>query len=177
MKLLSRSLLPAAVLAVAAVIVYLDHIEVLPYELIPGIPFDLSLLPMMVIFWLTYFILDKNVLEPLYLVMEQREEKIAEADQTLESARREFDQVCEEWENRMRRIREEIREKREEIRTSLYEKRARAVAEAKREAERKTREALAEIRKNKEEAQRALQAYAQKLSVTLAEKVLGRKCA
>ena len=74
MKYESKFLLPVALGIVCTAVLVLAYMHILPYEMIPGAPFDLSILPMRAIFWLVYFIVKLNVFEPLMEVISARED-------------------------------------------------------------------------------------------------------
>ena len=146
-------------------------------ELIPGIPFDISIIPMMIIFWLAYVILDRNIFKPIFSVLQTREETAARADTRFTEAEKDLAAVREEWEDRLHATREELRGEREELRARLAENRAEAVAKARADAEAKLAKAGEELDREREDAAKTLKDYAETMAKLMAEKILGRKCA
>ncbi|HPR63053.1 MAG TPA: ATP synthase F0 subunit B [Thermoanaerobaculia bacterium] len=177
MKRLYRYLLPVMVIGVCVLAFVLNAKGILPYEMIPGVPFDLSIVPMMVMFWLAYFVLDRNVFQPLYGVMESREKAIAEADARLENAEEKVNKTVEERETQIRTLRESLRVKRDEVRARLSDERAVVLKKAREDADARLEEALGKIESERNKAQKDLEAFARQLAVTLAERILGRKVA
>lgn len=174
---LSRFILPAVIILIWAGVIFLTLKGIFPFELIPGSPFDISIIPMMIIFWIIYFILDRQLFRPLYSIITERTDRLVTSRNELETAEEKLDEVVGKWEQRMKVLRDDLRQKREAVRVELTLERMEALTRAKEEAEIKIGDALAVIRKETADTRSKLEVYAKTLAKIMAEKVIGRKCA
>jgi F-type H+-transporting ATPase subunit b len=163
-----RTLLGCSVLAVATA---LPAQAAGQLELIPDIPVTVVLIG---VFVLLVYPLNRLIFQPLFKVMDEREEKI-------DGARRRADQVQEQAQEALDRYGDSIRVAREE--TTAERRRQLEVARselhavtalAKAEAETNVSRARDELRGSLDEARETLRAGASDLASLAAERILGR---
>ncbi len=139
--------------------------------------FDFSLFIMILIFWATYYVLKKNLFEPLIDVMKRREKFTREREENYEEALSMLKNFTEEYDKEIHNLREEEREKFKEFINSLKEKQRKEIDNFKREMEKNLKEKIKNLEEEKEKAKNLIRQKILELSKKLAERILRKDVA
>ncbi len=134
--------------------------------------FDFSLFIMILIFWASYFILKKNIFEPLLMVLKERDEFIKKKEEMFEEAMALLRKNQEEYDREIQHSREKARQEFLEFSKALKEKQNQELAYFKKELEEKMKISLKKISKEKEEAKSLVEKNIIYYSQKLADRIL-----
>lgn len=136
--------------------------------------FDASLLVIMGLFWVTYFLLRHFLFRPLMAVLDARETEV-------ESAQGEYDHVLEDTarqiegqRSRLSASRQAARDRRDEMRRQAQETRRRLLEEAKRVAEIELERAGTELDEQVQSQRDLLETQTRGLADQMVDRLMGR---
>lgn len=136
---------------------------------------DLSLLAVMAIFVIEYFIVKRFFLKPINDVLEARETETRTAQELHEKALAEFNEATNQIEARLHDTRRDASQLRENFRAEAGAHRATLVERTTAEAKGLVKEAEERLARDVKEARAKLQRDAEALARFAAEKILGRR--
>lgn len=135
---------------------------------------DLSLLAVMVIFIIEYFVVKKFFLQPINNVLDARETEARTAEEVFEGALGKFKEATAQIEQRLHETRRDATQLREKFRVEAAAHRAGLVERTSAEAKKMVSEAEARLRRDIEEARAKLARDSESLARLAAERILGR---
>jgi F-type H+-transporting ATPase subunit b len=138
---------------------------------------DASLIAIMVIFILNYFVVRKFFLKPVHEVLSWRESEIRGAEKAYEETLARFNAATSEMESRVHLAKREGAQIRENLRAEGAAHRAAAVDKVRREAEGVVKNADAQLDRDIAAAREQIVREADVLARMAAEKIVGRKIA
>ncbi len=139
------------------------------------------MLPNLSVLWVIFFILvltffvDRLLLRPVLGVIRKREEAIESARELARRSATEAQAATAEFDRKTTAARAEMYREMDEMRRAAEGRRAEIVAATRAEAEAQVADAARRFDDESAEAKRRLEAEAQALGTTAAEKILGRK--
>jgi F-type H+-transporting ATPase subunit b len=136
---------------------------------------DLSLLAVMAIFVVEYFIVKRFFLKPINDVLESRETEARTSQQLHEKALEQLSEATNQIEARLRETRRGAAQLRDQFRTEAGAHRASLVERTTTEGKRIVTEAEQRLASDVKEAREKLQRDAEALARFAAEKILGRR--
>jgi F-type H+-transporting ATPase subunit b len=138
---------------------------------------DGSLLIVMVIFIINYFVVRRFLVEPVTRVITERETDIRSADTLYEQALTKFNDATASIEERLLAARKEGAAVRDRLRNEAASHRVEVIEKTRAEAERLVAEADAALRGDVSTAREAILRESEDLARLAAERVLGRRIA
>ncbi len=135
---------------------------------------DQSLLAVMVIFILNYFVVRKFFLKPVNDVLESREHEIRSADELYEQAIARFNEATAEMENQLHSAKREAASVRERFRGEATAYRANVVEKTNSEANAMVSEAEQKLASDVAAARQQITEQAESLARLAADRILGR---
>lgn len=114
--------------------------------------FDFSLFFMILIFWASFFILKRNLFEPLLKVLKERERFITNREEAYEKALGLLKKIQEEYDRESQHLREKERQAYLEFSKALREKQAVEIESFKKELTEKMKISFRKMEKEKKEA-------------------------
>lgn len=177
MKNISKVLFPLAVVLVWIALFLLGKKGYYPFPLIPGNAFDYSIIPMMLLFGLAFWILNKNLFKPLLALMDARTQQIQKAEKKLAEAEKAYHETVQTWEKKIFELRKDYQEKRNALLKEMEMEKTHQIEEAKAQLQKQWEEAMAQLAREKKDSQAILEKEIDKLAKQLAAKVLGRSIA
>lgn len=135
---------------------------------------DLSLLVIMVIFWLNYVVVRKFFLQPINTVMEQREHETKSAEQIYEESLGRFNEATTKMEAELHTARREATQVREKFRAEAAERRNAMIEKTSAEAKATVGEAEQQLEKDVDVARNRIKTESESLARMAAERILGR---
>jgi F-type H+-transporting ATPase subunit b len=138
---------------------------------------DGSLLIVMVIFIINYFVVRRFLVEPVTRVITERETDIRSADTLYEQALTKFNDATASIEERLLAARKEGASVRDRLRNEAASHRVEVIEKTRAEAERLVAEADAALRGDVSTAREAILRESEDLARLAAERVLGRRIA
>lgn len=129
--------------------------------------FDFSIFFMILIFWASFFILRKNLFEPLLKVLKERDEFTKKREEEYENALGFLKKSQENYDKEIQHLREKERQEFFNFSKNLKEKQAKEIENFKKELDEKLKLALKNLEKEKKEAKNLIDKniliYSQKL--------------
>jgi F0F1-type ATP synthase membrane subunit b/b' len=135
---------------------------------------DLSLLVIMVIFWLNYVIVRKFFLQPINEVMESREHETKSAEQLFEQALGRFNEGTARIEAQLHTARRDAAQAREKFRAEAADYRNSMIEKTSAEAKKSVTEAEARLSQDVDVARKKIATESESLAKMAAERILGR---
>ena len=135
---------------------------------------DLSLLVIMVIFWLNYVVVRKFFLQPINSVMEQREHETKSAEQVYEESLGRFNEATSKMEAELHTARREATQIRDKFRAEAAERRNAMIEKTSAEAKATVGEAEQQLEKDVDVARNRIKTESESLARMAAERILGR---
>ncbi|MGK2859557.1 MAG: ATP synthase F0 subunit B [Thermoanaerobaculia bacterium] len=135
---------------------------------------DASLIAIMVIFCLQYFVVKKYFLQPLNAVMSDREKDVRDAAVRHEDALARFNEAAREMEARVAQAKKQGTELRESLRAEAAKHRADAVEKTRQEAEQIVGSASAELATAVSSARQKIDIEIGPLAQLAVERIVGR---
>jgi len=135
---------------------------------------DLSLLAIMVIFWLNYIVVRKFFLQPINSVMEAREHDSKTAEEVYEQSLGRFNDATSKMEAQLHAARREASQLREKFRAEAAERRNAMIEKTSTEAKATVADAEASLQKDIEVARTRIKTDSESLARIAAERILGR---
>lgn len=139
-------------------------------ELMP----DLSLLAVMVIFLLNYFVVSRYLIKPVNAVLEERATEARSAQQTYEQALARFTTATNEIEERLHHARREASQMRDTFRTEAASHRAAAIEKTSADAKRVVADAESRLDQDVAAAREKIVRDSDSLAKLAAERIVGR---
>lgn len=136
---------------------------------------DGSLLIVMLIFIVNYFVVKRFLVQPVNRVLSERESEIRSADTLYEEALTRFNEATDAFEERLQQTRKEGAVVRERLRTEASAHRATMIEKARREAEVIVEEAVSSLQSDVTAAREFIVRDSEQLARLAAERILGRK--
>jgi F-type H+-transporting ATPase subunit b len=136
---------------------------------------DGSLLIVMAIFIVNYFVVKRFLVQPVNRVMTERETEIRSADTLYEEALTRFNDATASIEERLQKARKEGGTVRERLRSEAAARRAQVIEKTRGEAEQIVAEADSSLRNDVAAAREAIARDSEALARLAAERILGRK--
>jgi F0F1-type ATP synthase membrane subunit b/b' len=135
---------------------------------------DYSLLAIMVIFIMTYFVVRKYFIEPINNVLEAREHESKSAEQIYGEAMGRFNEATANVEERLHLAKREAAQLREQFRADAAAHRASVVQRTTAEAKKLIGEAEARLEEDVKDAREKIVKESESLARVAAERLLGR---
>lgn len=135
---------------------------------------DLSLLVIMVIFWLNYIVVRKFFLQPINAVMEQREHETKSAEQIYEESLGRFNEATTRMEAQLHAARRDATQVRDKFRAEAAEHRNAMIEKTSAQARTSVGEAEQRLEKDVEAARNQIKTESESLARMAAERILGR---
>ncbi|MGZ7040159.1 MAG: F0F1 ATP synthase subunit B family protein [Thermoanaerobaculia bacterium] len=135
---------------------------------------DLSLLAIMVIFWLNYVVVRKFFLRPINDVIEAREHETKTAETIFEQAMTHFQEATAKIEAQLTTARREASQLREQFRSEAAEFRNSVIEKTSNEAKATTGEAEKHLEADVAVARKKIASESESLARLAAERILGR---
>jgi F0F1-type ATP synthase membrane subunit b/b' len=135
---------------------------------------DLSLLVIMVIFWLNYIVVRKFFLQPINTVMEAREHETKTAEQVYEESLGRFNDATSKMEAELHSARRDASQLRDKFRAEAAEHRNAMIEKTSTEAKATVAEAEQKLEKDVEGARERIKTESESLARMAAERILGR---
>jgi F0F1-type ATP synthase membrane subunit b/b' len=135
---------------------------------------DLSLLAVMAIFWINYFIVKRFFIQPINGVLESRETEVRSAQETYEQALARFNEATAQIEQRIHEAKRTAAQMREKFRAEAGEHRAGLVERTTTEARKLVGEAEERLKRSLKEARDKIVRESESLARLMAERILGR---
>jgi F0F1-type ATP synthase membrane subunit b/b' len=135
---------------------------------------DLSLLVIMVIFWLNYVVVRKFFLQPINSVMEQREHETKTAEQIYEESLGRFNEATSKMEAELHTARREATQVRDKFRAEAAEHRNAIIEKTSAQAKATVGEAEQQLEKDVDVARNRIKTESESLARMAAERILGR---
>jgi len=139
--------------------------------------FDFSLFIMILIFWISFFILRKNIFDPLLMVLKERDDFVKKREEIYEKAMALMKKNQEEYDREIQHFREKERQKFFQFSKELKEKQNQELENFKKELEEKMKVSLKNIQKEKEEAKNLIEKNVIAYSKKLAQRILKKDVA
>ncbi|MEJ5165511.1 MAG: ATP synthase F0 subunit B [Thermoanaerobaculia bacterium] len=139
--------------------------------------FDFSLFFMILIFWASFFVLKRNLFDPLLKVLKEREQFIANREEIYEKALGLLKKSQEEYDRESQHLREKERQAYLEFSKALREKQAMEIENFKKELMEKMKISIKEMEKEKREAMALIDKKLSLYSQNLVKKVLKKDVA
>ncbi len=140
-------------------------------------PPNLSLLFIMVCFWIAYWLVNRHLIRPVTGILEERRRRVEGAEAEWASKHQEYLSATERLERELEQAAREAARRREELRAAAEAERSTRLEAARTEAQAKLEEALAALEKDAASAREALRREAGHLAKLMAGRVLGREVA
>jgi F-type H+-transporting ATPase subunit b len=137
--------------------------------------FDLSLLMIMVCFWVAYVVIRKMFIEPLGSVLDDRTQRVEGARAKWEEKNADFESASEGFERELDEAARAAAQRRAELRHEAQAQRQQRLDAARQSADAKLSEALAQLDTEGAQAREQLRAEARQLSQLFASQLLGRE--
>ncbi len=138
-------------------------------------PPNLSLLMIMVCFWITFWLVRKFLILPISDILEQRRERIDSANQSWESKNQEYLSATSRLENEMEEAARNGARIREELRQQAQQARQERMQRAKAEADERLKDSLVELDGDASTVRGELEELTQQLARTFAGRLLQRE--
>ena len=138
------------------------------------IQFDASLLVIMVIFWVTFFVARKLIFLPVAQLLDERARNIATAQETYSTALAKSEAELDEQKQKLSTLLGDARTQRDELRKAAQDQRSELVASAKSAADAELQQARADLDAAVTEQREALGQFAEKLADKMASSLLQR---
>lgn len=135
---------------------------------------DYSLLAIMVIFIMTYWVVRKFFIEPINNVLEAREQETKSAEQIYEEAMARFNEATAKVEERLHLAKREAAQLRDQLRAEAATHRQTVVQRTSAEAKKLIGEAEARLTADVKTAREKITTEAESLARLAAERILGR---
>ena len=135
---------------------------------------DLSLLVIMVIFWLNYVVVRKFFLQPINSVMEARERETKSAEKLYEESLGRFNEATAQVEAKLHTARRDAAQVREKFRIEAAEHRNAVLDKTSAEAKKTVAEAEERLTKDVDAARQRIKTESESLARLAAERILGR---
>ena len=135
---------------------------------------DLSLLVIMVIFWLNYVVVRKFFLQPINTVMEQREHEKKSAEQLYEESLGRFNDATSKMEAELHTARRAATQVRDKFRAEAAEHRNAMIEKTSAQAKATVGEAEQQLEKDVDVARDRIKTESESLARMAAERILGR---
>ena len=135
---------------------------------------DLSLLVIMVIFWLNYIVVRKFFLQPINTVMEHREHETKSAEQIYEESLGRFNEATTRMEAQLHAARRDATQVRDKFRAEAAEHRNAMIEKTSAQARTTVGEAEQRLEKDVEAARNQIKTESESLARMAAERILGR---
>jgi F0F1-type ATP synthase membrane subunit b/b' len=135
---------------------------------------DLSLLVIMVIFWLNYIVVRKFFLQPINSVMEQREHEKKTAEQIYEDSLGRFNDATSKMEAELHTARRDASQIRDKFRAEAAERRNAMIEKTSTDAKATLGEAEQRLEKDVDAARNQIKTESESLARMAAERILGR---
>jgi F-type H+-transporting ATPase subunit b len=135
---------------------------------------DLSLLAIMVIFWLNYIVVRKFFLQPINAVMEQREHESKSAEQVYEESLGRFNEATTKMEAQLHSARRDASQIRDQYRAEAAERRNAMLEKTSAEAKATVADAEKRLEKDVQAAREHIKTESESLARMAAERILGR---
>jgi F-type H+-transporting ATPase subunit b len=136
---------------------------------------DYTLLMVMAIFIVNYFVVKRFLITPVNRVIEDRETEVRSADTLYEQALTRFNDATASIEERLQQTRKEGAAVREKLRNEAAQHRSAVLERTRGEAEKIVAEADASLRADVDAARQAIVRDSESLARLTAERILGRK--
>lgn len=134
--------------------------------------FDFSIFIMILIFWASFFVLKKNIFEPLIKVLKERDDFIKEREEKYENALALLKKNQEEYDREISHFREKERQKFVEFSKKLKEEKKIEIENFKKDMDEKLKIALKKFYKEKEDAKVIIDKKISLYSARLTERIL-----
>jgi len=138
------------------------------------VKFDASLLVVVAIFGVAYFLLKLVLFDPLLAILKRREARVESARQAWEQASATTEAALDAERQRLLAARREAAAKREAMRREALAKRASLVADAEAEAHRQLEKATAELQQTREREEQRLAGRVEELAAHISERLVGK---
>ncbi len=138
-------------------------------------PPNLSLLMIMVCFWITFWLVRKFLILPISDILEKRRERIDSANQSWESKNQEYLSATSRLESEMEEAARDGARIREELRQQAQQARQERMQSAKAQADERLERSLVELDGDASTARGELEKLAQQLARTFAGRLLQRE--
>jgi F-type H+-transporting ATPase subunit b len=135
---------------------------------------DLSLLAVMAIFIVEYFVVSRFLVRPVNRVLEEREHDARSAQETYEQSLARFNEATAQIEERLHHARREASQLRDEFRATAATHRAGVLERTTNEASRLIGEAEAKLKQDVTSARDRIVRESESLARLAAERILGR---
>jgi F-type H+-transporting ATPase subunit b len=139
------------------------------------VSFDASLLVIMAIFWVTYFILRIFFFKPVMAILEEREGRVATAQQTWDQAFAETQKQLEDERAQLAETRRKAMNARADRRREAQERRLETLAEVKKSVQRELAAASASIASQADTERQTLAERARGLADQIVDRLLGAR--
>jgi len=138
-------------------------------------PPNLSLLFIMVCFWVTFWVVKKFLIDPIWAVLADRKQRIDTAESTWASKNEEYLSATSRMQSEMEEAAREAARVRAEYRQTALTERQQALDEVRAKADAKLQSALGELAQDAEAARVDLRTRAQELGRLLAGRLIERE--
>lgn len=135
---------------------------------------DASMLVILVIFWITYWILRKFLFQPIVEILRERRETVETARAEHEAAAAQAETKIDAEREKLNRARVEAAARRDELRKAAEEHREAALDETREEADTRLAAAQAELEEEVAVQRKTLEVRARALADRMADKLLER---
>ena len=135
---------------------------------------DLSLLAIIVIFFLNYLIVRRFFFAPLFEIIESRDTESAAAERVFNEAMARFEEATSKTEAELHAAKRDAAQTREKFRAEAATHRQQVIERTQGEAKKIVAEADARLKKDVDEARTKLKTDAENLARVAAERILGR---
>lgn len=138
-------------------------------------PPNLSLLFIMICFWIAFWLVDRYLVRPLTGVIDERQHRIDHAEAEWSGKHEEYLSATSRLEGELEQAAREAAKRREELRGEAEEQRAERLRSAHEEAQKKLNAALTSLESDADAARDTLRNEADRLARLMASRVLGRE--
>ena len=138
-------------------------------------PPNISIVLIMLCFWVTLWLVNRFLIRPVNTVLEQRHERIDGAEKAWTAKSGELLSATDRIESELIEAAKAAAKTRETYRTDAYQKKQQHLDTARKEAEKKLESALEGLGRDAEKARGELREQAESLSRALVQRLLGRE--
>jgi F-type H+-transporting ATPase subunit b len=138
-------------------------------------PPNLSLIFVMICFWMTFWLVQKFLIGPVGQVLAERKHRISTATETWEAKHAEFEAAIAKVEEQFDVAAREAAKVREDLRRQANESRQQMLASAREQADARLDEAMTQLDQQATTARNELREHARELAALFATQLLERK--